>query len=582
MVTVCQANIYNGGRWTEQDQSRVTYDTARRFAEWVATVNPPGSPWPPIAVIGVQELMSETDRTTLQGFLQQTTGATWQSARTAQGVNGTSGIGMFWRPDLVETFTQWQLGERVLEQLDNGYVIKFTGRLFRNRGTDEAFGLFTGKLVWDGAILNGQTVTEEIRRSQAAALKEWILNGAPGAPGMSQYPGTARIIATDLNSGVGTATWQEMNADYSDPSTQRTHNSFLGALLDIAGRRLDYIWWDRDAGVKQPGGFLDGPRRSPHFGSDHRAVYATVEVHPVDLTPPAVVLQSPSPGIALNGPAVASASATDASGILQVEFFADGVSVWTDTVPPFEFVWDPGAQAPGFRVLTAVATDASSNRTKGTSQPVVVWAGPSDGRPGAGGVKLLPDGTRVALEGQVVTAVFSDGFYIQDESRAAGFRVTGMAGPSPGDRVRVTGTLRTLNSERILAATTVEVIGTGAAARPLLMGGRDAGGGALGESTPGVEGMTGLHNFGLLAGIWGRVTHASPPSFLYVDDGSGRRDGSGFAGIRVDISAVPGLQTPPVGALVRVEGICMPHPVAGRVQGKMKIRTESDIRVLSG
>lgn len=582
VVTVCQANLYNGGRWTEQDQSQITYDTARRFAEWVATVNPTGSPYPPIAVVGVQELMSETDRTTLQGFLQQTTGMVWQSARTAQGVNGTSGIGMFWRPDLVEYLPQWYLGERTLEQLDNGYVIKFVGRLFRNRNTEEAFGLFTGKLVWDGAVLNGQTVTEEIRRAQAAALKDWILNGVPGSPGMSQYPGTARIIATDLNSGVGTATWQEMNADFSDPSTQKTHSSFLGVLLDIAGRRLDYVWWDRDSGVKQPGGFVDGPRRSPHFGSDHRAVYATVEVHPVDLTPPAVTLQQPVPGIEVTGPVMVSAQASDSSGILQVEFYADGVRIWTDTVPPYEFLWDPQAQFPGFRVLTAVATDASSNRMKGSSAPVVVWAGPSGSRPGVGGVKLLPDGTSVALEGQVVSAVFSDGFYVQDEDRSAGMRVTGLAGPPVGTRVRLTGTLRTLNLERILAISTMETLGAGAAPQPLLMRGRDVGGGGFGEFAQGVYAASGLSNFGLLVGTWGRVTYTSPPHFIYVDDGSGLWDGSGFTGVRVDISSVPGLAVPSTGSVVAVEGISMPVSISGKIQRRLKIRSSSDIRPLSG
>ena len=297
-ITVCQCNIYVGGRYTEQDTSAVTYDTAKRFAQWVASINPSGGTNPPIAVIGMQELISETDRAKIEQLLEQYTGADWAGSRTPQGVNNASGIGFFWRTDLVEhRLSEWYLGEKVLETIDNGYVLKYAGRLFRKLGTDEAFGLFTGKLLWGGAILNGHEVTEEERRQEAIRLKEWIVNGQAGSPGMSGFPGTARVITNDLNTDTGTSTWNEMDLEFTDPSSQHTHNSFSGqTMMDWFGKRLDYIWWDRDSGVKQPGGFAINPTRSSHFGSDHRAVYATINLHAVDLTLPAVSVTAPAAG----------------------------------------------------------------------------------------------------------------------------------------------------------------------------------------------------------------------------------------------------------------------------------------------
>ena len=280
MATICQCNIHDGGRWTDNDRSAVTYDTARRFAQFVSSVNCDESAYPPISAIGMQELLSETDRIIIEEYLQQYTGTAWKSERTAQGINNTSGIGMFWRPDILESRPEWNLGEKILARIDNGYVIKFMGRLFRRREIDEAFGLFTGKLIWSSAMLNGRKVTEAERVREAVLLKDWILHGDGYSPGMSFYPEVVRVIATDLNTGVRSPTWMEMNASFADPSNQHTHNSFApDNALDLLGKRYDYIWWNYDGHDKTLGGFADGPRRSGHIGSDHRCVYATVRIH---------------------------------------------------------------------------------------------------------------------------------------------------------------------------------------------------------------------------------------------------------------------------------------------------------------
>ena len=582
VVTVCQCNIYDGGKWTEQDKTTVTYDTANRFAQWVASVNPSGSAFPPIAVIGMQELMSETDRVTIQNFLQQYTGAPWQSARTPQGINGTSGIGMFWRTDILEHRAEWYLGEKVIEVIDNGYVAKFVGRLFKKLDSDEAFGLFTGKLVWDGAILNGHQITEEERRQEAVRLKNWIRVGEPNSPGMSLFPGTVRVIACDLNSDTGTPTWQEMQLEYSDPSSEHTHNSFYGTVwLDLFGKRLDYVWWDYDAYDKRSGGFVDGPRRSPHFGSDHRAVYATIELHPVDLTPPNVVITEPQNGSAITGTVRVAANASDASGILQVEFLVDGFGVWTDTVLPYEFYWDTSAYSQDYHTISAVAIDASSNRIRGQSAPIVVWIGPPGSEPSIVNARSKPNGSMVSIQGKIVTASFGSYFYVEEPNRTAGIKITNVASSPPvGTRVNVSGTINTVNGEREISATSVTEIGSDNPPEPVGLTNKNLGGGPAGPYDPGVYRGLGPNNIGLLVTCWGKVKAVVGTYYLYIDDGSKLQDGYGYEGIRVDISGLSGWSPPAVGKYVRVTGISTTSMIYGKVQRRLKVRQISDIRVL--
>lgn len=580
-ITVCQCNIFDGGKWTEQDQSVVTYNTADRFAQFVASVNPPGSTHPPIAVIGMQELMSETDRLTIEGYLETYTGVAWNSARTAQGINGTSGIGMFWRPDLVELRPEWELGNVVVEQIDNGYVVRFVGRLFRKVGTDDAFGFITGKLVWGDAILNGHAITEEERRQEAIRLKTWILQGDSTYPGMSGFPGTSRVIATDLNTDTGTSTWDEMNLEFSDPSSQHTHNSFSGTtVMDWFGKRLDYVWWDYDAYGKRSGGFASVPTRSGHVGSDHRSVYATVELHAVDLTPPAVVVTSPVAGSVVDGTVPVSADASDDSGILQVQFLVDGSSVWTDTVAPHEFSWNTAGYAEGYHTITAVATDASSNRLRKTSAPVVVWVGPPGSAPTIADAKLTPNNSAVAVSGKIVTAAFADGFYIEEPDRSAGIKVTNVPSPAVASVVAVVGVMRTTNNERQISGTDLSVLGNAPVPDPLGMRNAWVGGGPFGDYTPGIYGSTDAHNIGLLVRSWGKVTGVVGSYYVYIDDGAGLRDGYGYTGVRVDTSGLIGWSAPAVGKYVEVTGVSTTSLINGKTQRRIKVRSAADVKVV--
>lgn len=586
VVTVCQCNIFEGGRWTEQDKSAVTHDTAARFAQWVATVNPPGSANPPIAVIGMEELIAESDRTIIESLLEQYTGVDWSSYRVAQGVNNASGIGFFWRPDLVESRPEWYLGEKILETIDNGYVLKFAGRLFRKQGTSEAFGLFCGKLLWGGAIINGHEVTEEERRQEAIRLKTWIVNGDPGSPGMSNFAGTTRIITTDLNTDTGTSTWSEMNLDYSDPTSQHTHNSFSGQTwMDLFGKRLDYIWWDFDSYTKQAGGFAANPVRSPHVGSDHRSVYATVNLHAVDLTPPEVSITSPGSGARVQGSVLVSAEASDgpegeSSGIFKVDFLVDGQPAWTDTQAPYEFMWNTNGLSTGVHTLSAKATDASSNRLTANSPVVSVWVGPPGSEPRIGEARGLANGSPVILFQKVVTADIGTYFYIEEPDRSSGLKVN-RTSPPVGSLVNVSGSMNTVNGEREVGAAVVEVTGSTAPPAPLGLSNVRIGGEAAGPFTPGVQGGWGLNNIGLLVRTWGKVKAVVGSFYLYIDDGSNLKDGYGYTGVRVDVSGLSGWTPPPTGKTVMVTGLSSTATIAGKIQRRIKVRSAADIQILN-
>jgi len=455
-ITVCQCNIFDGGRWTGQNQKAVTYDTVKRFAQFVASVNPPGSKYPPIAVIGMQEVLNETDCEQIKKNLKTYTKIDWNGIRTAQGINNHSGVAIFWRPDLVEHVPEWYLGTTTLGQLDNGYIINFVGRLFRKVGTDSAFGFFTGKLVWEDAFLKGVKATDEYRSQQAIHLKNWIKDGEPDSPGMSMYPGTVRVIATDMNSSLNTSTWKEMNLDYSDPGKQCTHNSYLGtAALDLLGKRLDYIWWSYDSSGKHPGGFQYGSTRSKHFGSDHRALYATIELHPVDLTPPIVTITSPLNATSVNGIIRISIVGFDASGIQQVQININGVPVWTGKTTPFDVDWDTANLPTGYYTVTATATDASTNKLKGHSQPVVVWVGAPNTYPTITYAKQRADGELVFLSEKTVTESTDKYFYISEPDNSNKIRVTYSTIPAVGAKVNVVGRIMLYNGEREIAANEV-------------------------------------------------------------------------------------------------------------------------------
>lgn len=91
----------------------------------------------------------------------------------------------------------------------------------------------------------------------------------------------------------------------------------------------------------------------------------------VDVTPPAVILSTPTAGQILTGNTTATAVATDDNQVKSVVFALDGAVKLTDTAAPYQYAIPVSTLADGTHTLTATATDFANNLS---SQTVVFVA----------------------------------------------------------------------------------------------------------------------------------------------------------------------------------------------------------------
>lgn len=133
----------------------------------------------------------------------------------------------------------------------------------------------------------------------------------------------------------------------------------------------------------------------------------------------------------------------------------------------------------------------------------------------------------VEVNGVVVTAAFTDHFYVETEDRVAGMRVNkANHGLGIGSKVNVSGVLQTDPSgERAIASPTVVPAGTGSV-DPIGMKAGSLGGASwmLNETTgagqKGIPGSSDLNNIGLLVRVYGRLGSIEAHKFT-IQDGSG-------------------------------------------------------------
>ncbi len=81
-----------------------------------------------------------------------------------------------------------------------------------------------------------------------------------------------------------------------------------------------------------------------------------------DTTDPVISISAPTDGEEISGSIDISVTASDAgSGIAQVEFFIDGVSIGTDSSSPYSYSWDTTTVINGNYTIMAVAHDGAGN-----------------------------------------------------------------------------------------------------------------------------------------------------------------------------------------------------------------------------
>jgi len=116
------------------------------------------------------------------------------------------------------------------------------------------------------------------------------------------------------------------------------------------------------------------------IGSPNRLLYTVFAgAAPPDTVPPQTSITSPANGATVSGTVTIQAQASDANGVIRVEFFVDGVLKGSDTTSPYTFSWDTTAAANGTHTLVTKAYDPSNN--SGDSTPVSVSVSNPTGAP---------------------------------------------------------------------------------------------------------------------------------------------------------------------------------------------------------
>lgn len=315
--------------------------------------------------------------------------------------------------------------------------------------------------------------------------------------------------------------------------------------------------------------------KSTVIGDPLMAPYATV---------PEVHLEFPS--VAMTGTATIDATASDPDGIAKVEFFFDGEPIGACAEPPYSVIIDTTQFPVGKHTIEARATDAGIVATEGSAFAtvevmnevsmirVISQAYPN---PESQIVRILP---KVVIAG--TEEMGGDEFYICEPDGGSGLRIQSSVPLKEGDMVGLLGWLVTLRGERTVQADELYIQPTtGVVPNPRAMPNRVLGGADICPETKGVTGGTGARNIGLLVKTWGTTTYVGGPgeNYFYIDDGSGASDGSGRVGVKV---ATRGLIKPPLGANVIVTGISSCEELGDRIVPMLKVRRQSDIKVVAG
>ncbi len=110
--------------------------------------------------------------------------------------------------------------------------------------------------------------------------------------------------------------------------------------------------------------------------SSHTIVVAVGGAPPGDTTAPVVALTTPADLATVSNTVTVAATATDAVGVVGVQFKLDGVNlgaeVTTGVADSYSLAWDTTGASNGTHTLTAVARDAASNSTTSSSRTVTV------------------------------------------------------------------------------------------------------------------------------------------------------------------------------------------------------------------
>lgn len=264
----------------------------------------------------------------------------------------------------------------------------------------------------------------------------------------------------------------------SSPAIDRAGTIYVGACNHrmYAYNPDGTVCWSFLTGSSVVSSPAVGADSSVVFGSYDGSIYCLRDITSKDLTPPTTpVVTVPGSSLALGQPLAASWSATDPDSMVAEYTYAVGtepgaadITGWVSAGIETSMSRDDLVLEEGRTYYVSVKARNPSQRWSeaGTSEGVTVLP------PGAvnsiADLKSKTVGFSATLSDKVVTAVFSDCFFVEEPTRIAGIRcVSTGASLQVGDRVSVTGALAVANGEAVLAGATYTGATAGEPLKPL-------------------------------------------------------------------------------------------------------------------
>ena len=268
-----------------------------------------------------------------------------------------------------------------------------------------AGGVSSVSLTWDASTDNAATPTYEVHRSGVNGFSpssstriasgltatsyadtgvapgthyyrviasDGVNSSAPSAQaqavvtGDTQAPSVPGGVAASVSGDTATVTWNASTDDVGVTAyqVQRTGGPGGAVTFSVAAPTRSVV----DAGLA-PGTYEYAVRArdlAGNWSAFSGAVQAPVTA---DLEPPTVTVTAPTSGATVSGQVTLSASASDDTGVVGVQFRVDGVAVGAeDTSPPYSVTWSSSSVANGSHAVTAVARDAAG---RSTTSPLV-------------------------------------------------------------------------------------------------------------------------------------------------------------------------------------------------------------------
>ena len=180
-------------------------------------------------------------------------------------------------------------------------------------------------------------------------------------------PLSARLTISKAGTGTGTVT-SPTGISCGTVCSQVVNVGTTVSLTAAAATGSTYTGWS--------GGGCSGTGTCTAQLMADTTITATFGGASTDATAPTASITAPAAGQSVSGTVTVTASASDNTGVVGVQFKLDGANLGAEvTAAPYAVSWNTTTAAAGTHTLTAVARDAAGNTTTSASVGVTVGSG---------------------------------------------------------------------------------------------------------------------------------------------------------------------------------------------------------------